>query len=115
MTAPPAPSSVDGVDVDRVAAAARACDGVAHLDGGTSTPAQAPVVSYLPGRTVPGVRVEPDRVTVQVTAQWGVPVPELGRRIQAAVAPHVAGRRVDVIVGGLVDAPHERADPDIDL
>ncbi|WP_197322175.1 Asp23/Gls24 family envelope stress response protein [Saccharomonospora sp. NB11] len=112
MTAFAVVALVDGVDVDAVAAAVRACDGVAGLESGTSTPAQAPTVSYLPGRTVPGVRVEPDRVTVQVVAQWGVPVPELGRRIQAAVAPYAAGRRVDVIVADLVDAPVGRADLD---
>ncbi|EHR61439.1 Asp23/Gls24 family envelope stress response protein [Saccharomonospora cyanea] len=115
MTAPRGPGLVDGVDVDRVADTTRACPGVLGLEGGVARPAQAPAVSYLPGRTVPGVRVESDRVTVQVIGEWGVPIPELGRRIQAAVAPHVAGRRVDVIVARLAGAPTERADFEFEL
>ncbi|CAM3011173.1 Asp23/Gls24 family envelope stress response protein [Saccharomonospora xinjiangensis] len=109
MTAPRGHRLVDGVDVDAVAAAAVACRGVTGLEGDAAGPAQAPVVSYLPGRTVAGVRVERERVIVQITAEWGVAVPELGRCVQAAAAPHVAGRRVDVIVARLSGVPSERA------
>ncbi|WP_024873997.1 hypothetical protein [Saccharomonospora piscinae] len=98
---------VDGVDVGRVVAAVRNCPGVAGLTGGVAGPARPPVVSYVPGGTVEGVRVDRDRVTVQIVAEWGVPLPALGGRVREAVVPHVRGRRVDVAVADLV-APEER-------
>lgn len=105
MTGSSAPPLIDGVDVDRVAEVVRACPGVADLVGEAALPATAPVMSYLPGRRLGGVRVEPDRVTVQVTGDWNVALPALGRYVQAALAPLVGDRRVDVVVADLADAP----------
>lgn len=97
----PHPELVDGVDVDAVANAVRGCPGVDDLAAG----AIGSVVSYLPGRQLPGVSVEADHVTVQVRAHWGTVIPDLARQIRAAVSGLVDGRRVDVGVADLVDPP----------
>ncbi|WP_007024171.1 hypothetical protein [Saccharomonospora iraqiensis] len=105
MTGTSAPPVVDGVDVDRVAEVVRSCPGVADLVGGDVLPAIGPVTTYLPGRRLGGVRVEPDRVTVQVTGDWTVALPALARQVRSALAPLVGDRRVDVVVADLVDLP----------
>lgn len=92
---------VDGVDVDAVAAAVRACPGVEALYSSKT----ASVASYLPGRQVAGVRVAADAVTVQVRTAWAVPFPAVAARIQLAVAALGGGRRVDVVVADIADAP----------
>ncbi|WP_375490174.1 Asp23/Gls24 family envelope stress response protein [uncultured Jatrophihabitans sp.] len=97
----PDPQSVDGVDVEAVAAAVRGCHAVADLAEG----ALGSVVSYLPGRRVVGVRVDRDHVDVQVQAQWGVPVPELAAQVRAAAGPLAAGRRIDIVVADVADPP----------
>src|ERR1700680_730681 len=94
---------VDGVDLDAVAAAARACAAVDDLCSGP----WGGVVSYLPGRRVAGVRVAPDHVVISVRGRWGVPVAELARQVRAAIAALVAPRRVDIVVADLSDAPAE--------
>ena len=104
MTVPPAagtPDSavIDGVNVDAVAAAVRVCPGVSGLDGGQFSP----VASYLPGRIVEGVEVSGGRVTVQIRAQWAVPVPELAARITRALAPLIGDRPVDVVISDIDD------------
>jgi hypothetical protein len=106
MTAPPAagpPDSavIDGINVDAVAAAVRACPGVSGLDRGQFSP----VACYLPGRTVEGVEVSGGRVTVQIRARWAAPVPELAARITRVLAPLVRGRPVDVMVSDIDDPP----------
>ena len=106
MTAPPAagtPDSavIDGINVDAVAAAVRACPGVSGLDRGQFSP----VASYLPGRIVEGVEVSGGRVTVQIRAQWAVPVPELAARIALVLAPLTGNRPVDVVVSDIDDPP----------
>ena len=68
----PSPQLVDGVDVDAVAAAVRRCPGVEDLAVG----ALGSAASYLPGRTVPGIAVTADRVTIQVRARWAVTTAE---------------------------------------
>ena len=106
MTAPPAaglPDSavIDGINVDAVAAAVRACPGVAGLDRGQFSP----VASYLPGRIVEGVEVSGGRVTVQIRAQWAVPLPELAARITRVLAPLIRDRPVDVVISDIDDPP----------
>jgi hypothetical protein len=92
---------VDGVDVDAVATAVRACPAVEDLDGGR----WGEVATYLPGRRVPGVRVAADAVLVQVRGRWGVPAVEVATRIRRILAALVAGRRVDVVLADLGDPP----------
>ncbi|MEV4410968.1 hypothetical protein [Catellatospora sp. NPDC049609] len=100
MNAPAATSLslVDGVDVDAVAAAARACPGVEALEGGFPE-----VATYLTGRRVRGVRVVGDTVEVHIRAAWGIPVNETGAAVRAAVAPLAAGHAVHVTIAGLGD------------
>jgi len=105
MTSPvgvPAPSAViDGVDIDAVAAAVRACPAVEDLDGGRV----GEVATYLPGRRVPGVQVGSDTVLVQVRGRWGVPAVEVATQIRRALAALTAGRRIDVVLADLGDPP----------
>jgi hypothetical protein len=97
----PGPAFIDGVDVDAVAAAVQACAGVAGLDGGRF----GEVVSYLPGRTVPGVVVSDSRVKVQIRSRWGIPARELAALITSALAPFTRGKPVDVVVADIDDPP----------
>jgi hypothetical protein len=97
----PGPAVIDGVDVDAVAAAVRACAGVAELDGGRF----GEVASYLPGRKVPGVVVSDRRVLVQVRSRWGIPAPELAALITTVLAPLIRGYPVDVVVADIDDPP----------
>lgn len=90
---------VDGVDVDAVASAVRGCGGVDDLCSGP----WGGVVSYLPGRQVPGVRVAPDHVLISVRGRWGVPVADLAGQIRGAVGRLAAPRRVDIVVADLSD------------
>ncbi len=92
------------VDIDSVAAAVRACPGVDDLAAGRL----ASVATYLPGRQIAGLRVEPDRVTVQVRGRWNVPVAEVASEIRAALAPLVGTRVVDVALADVAD-PAESA------
>ncbi|WP_034590609.1 hypothetical protein [Hamadaea tsunoensis] len=97
--AAPLPATAETVDVDAIAAAVRACPGVADLDAGHP----AELATYLPGRRVAGVRVADATVEVQVRAQWGRPLPEIAGEVQVAVAPLAGGRRVDVLIADVVD------------
>ncbi|MEU3454855.1 hypothetical protein ABZ671_14815 [Micromonospora sp. NPDC006766] len=92
---------VDGVDVDAVAAAARACPDVVDLTAGW-TGGRA---TYLPGRRVEGVAVDADAVVIQVRARWGMTARALADEVRAVVAPLVAGRRVDVVIADLEEPP----------
>ena len=92
---------IDGVDVDAVAEAVRACKGVAGLDSGKF----GEVASYLPGRKVPGVVIFGGRVRVQVRSRWGIPAPHLAAMITAVLYPLTRGRPVDVVIGDIDDPP----------
>ncbi|HYO85816.1 MAG TPA: hypothetical protein VES01_05075 [Dermatophilaceae bacterium] len=84
---------------DRVRAAALAVDGVLDLHGG----ALAEVATYLPGRRVSGVRLTPDRTTVQLKAAYEQPMRAVADRVRSAVRPLV-GTPVDVVIAD-VDQP----------
>lgn len=101
----PGPST-DDVDVDAVVTAVRTSPGVDDLDAGRLVR----LGTYLPGRMVPGVRVDEATVTVQVRTRWNVPMPEIAAQIRARVAPLVGGRRIDVVVADLTDPPSEQGD-----
>ena len=95
------PQLIDGIDVDAVAAAVRSCLDVIDLDGGPLDT----VASYLPGRRVPGVRVTGDRVTLQLRSRWGVPIPQVGQQVRAAVTPLIPDRRLEIVVSDIADPP----------
>ena len=97
----PAAAVIDGVDVDAVAAAVRGCAGVSGLYGGR----YGEVVTYLPGRTVPGVVVGGGRVRVQVRSRWGVEAPRLAALITTALAPLTGHRPVDIVIADVDDPP----------
>ncbi|GLZ51576.1 hypothetical protein Acsp07_11930 [Actinomycetospora sp. NBRC 106378] len=94
-----APAGVAGVDVDRVAAAVRACPLVADLVAGDPDPSGTP----LTGRRVAGIRVSDDgpgsaRIAVSVSMCDGAPVGRLVEQVRSAVAVRAPGHPVDVFV-----------------
>jgi hypothetical protein len=97
----PRAALVDGIDIDAVAAIVRGCAGVSALDGGPF----GEVTSYLPGRTVPGVAVDDNRIRVQVRSKWGVPASDVAALITAALAPLAGPRAVDVAIADIDDPP----------
>ena len=97
----PRAALVDGIDVDVVAAIVQDCAGVSALDGGPF----GEVASYLPGRTVPGVAVDDNRIRVQVRSEWGVPAADVAALITAALAPLAGTRPVDVAIADIDDPP----------
>jgi hypothetical protein len=105
--AAPAGAVAEGVDLDAVADAARGCPAVDRLCSG----AWGGVVSYLPGRQVPGVRVARDHVVVSVRSRWGVPAAELARQVRVVLAPLTGARRIDVVVADVADPPATAAEP----
>jgi hypothetical protein len=98
---PPLVSVIDGVDAEAVAAAVQGCAGVSALDSGRF----GEVVSYLPGRRVPGVVVRDRSVLVGVRSRWGVRAVDLFAQIASAVAPLIGRRWVEVTIGDIDDPP----------
>ncbi len=99
--APEGDAIIDGIDVDAVVAAVRACPGVSGLHGGR----YGEVTTYLPGRVVRGVVVGGGRVRVQVRAAWGAEAPTLAAAITAVLAPLTGNRPVDVAIADIDDPP----------
>jgi uncharacterized alkaline shock family protein YloU len=91
---------VDGVNVDAVARAVKACAGVSELAGGRF----GEIGSYLPGRRVHGVIVHSDVVEISIRARWGVPVADLYGQITSVLAD-VIDRRIDIQVVDIDDPP----------
>lgn len=87
------------VDPDAVAALVLACPAVAGLSGGPFGAA----ATYLPGRTVPGVRVQPDTVEVHVVLCYGATVADLAGQVRQALSGQVRGRTLDVVVEDVAD------------
>jgi len=92
---------IGGVDVEAVAVAVNACAGVSGLDGGRF----GEIVSYLPGRRVPGVVVRDWSVLVGVRSRWGVRVADLFAQVAAAAAPLIGRRWVEMTVCDIDDPP----------
>jgi uncharacterized alkaline shock family protein YloU len=97
-------------DPDAIAAAVTACPSVSGLSGGVA----GEIATYLPGRRVTGVRVNPGSVEVHVVARYGAPLQTLDSEVRAAVqaaAPVFGGQplTVDVIVADVENpfAPDE--------
>ncbi|MFI2754559.1 hypothetical protein ACGIF2_14695 [Cellulomonas sp. P22] len=82
--------SVEPADI--VEAAVLAVPGVARLSGGAAT--------YLPGRRVAGVRLDPGRTEVHVVVTLDRPVPDVADAVRAAVQ-QVRPAPVDVHVDDL--------------
>jgi hypothetical protein len=102
MTAPH--MVVEGVDVDALAAALGACPSVVRVGSGRP----GAVATYLPGRRVTGVRLEADRIAVELVARWQCPVATVASEVRQAVAAFAPGRRVDVTITD-IELPGEAA------
>jgi hypothetical protein len=90
---------IDGIDVDALAAAVTACPGVSALFGGRGDA----IATYLPGRRVPGVEVQPSTVTIHIRSRWGVSAAQLLTEIAAAASPLLRGKRLQVVVADIDD------------
>jgi hypothetical protein len=107
--AQPGATIVDGVDIDAVHAAIAGCPGVSSVGSGTV----ASLTTYLPGRRVSGIRVNPDSLEIEIVALWGASVGELNTRIRQALAPLVSHRRLDITVAD-IDLPASPVSPSAD-
>jgi len=90
---------VDGVDIDRLAAAAEDCPAVDALVEGP--PAMA--ATYLPRRRVSGIRIEDGVLTIQARLRWGSTVGQLAREVWSAVLPLAGKNRVDIVVADITE------------
>ncbi len=84
-------------DADAIAAAALGTPGVCGLHGGPALE----FATYLPGRSVAGVRLPGDRVEVHLTARFGTELPRLADAVRAAVSPVAGGLPVEVHIEDL--------------
>lgn len=107
MTSPAESILVDGIDVDAVAAAVRGCPAVHDLDGGKL----GGVATYLPGRRVPGIRIDDDRIEVHVRAVWNQPVSLVAQQIRAVLARLSGGRVIDVVLTDVAEPGQPRQQP----
>ncbi|HEY0165570.1 MAG TPA: hypothetical protein VGB75_00880 [Jatrophihabitans sp.] len=105
MTSPAEAVLVDGLDVDAVAAAVRGCPAVDDLDGGRL----GSVATYLPGRRVPGIRIEDNRIEVHVRGVWGQPVGLIAQQIRGVLATLSGGRVIDVVLTDVADPGQAKA------
>lgn len=100
----PGPRATDGDTAgddlaDRVAAASLAVPGVVDLSPGLL----GEIATYLPGRSVPGIRLTQDGAEVHLVVSPTARIPQLAAEVQAAV--HTLGlRRVDVHIDDLREA-----------
>jgi uncharacterized alkaline shock family protein YloU len=98
----PARSAEEQIDPDAVSTAALSCPQVARLSGGFA----GEVATYLPGRSVSGVRLTDDEVEVHIVARWGLNLPEVADAVREAVRPVAGGLRVSVYVED-IEVPDE--------
>jgi hypothetical protein len=94
-----AEATVDGVDVDKLAAAVEDCPAVDALVEGAPTWA----ATYLPRRRVTGIRIEGDVVTTQVRLRFGSTVGQLAQQVWRAATPLAGDHRVDIVVADISD------------
>jgi hypothetical protein len=85
---------VDGIDVDDIYAAVLACPGVAGLGSGMI----GELATYLPGRRVPGIRVTPELVQLEICAAWGPSAQQIGHQIFTALADVVTDRPIEIAI-----------------
>ena len=96
----PVPVAVAGsTEADDIACAVRGCPAVDGLCSG----AWGGVVTYLPGRQVPGVRVAGDHLVISVRSRWGVPAAEVARQVRAAAGALAGPRRIDIVIAEVAD------------
>jgi hypothetical protein len=89
---------VDGVDIDAVHRAVAACAGVSSVGSGSV----AALTTYLPGRRVPGVRINPDSVELEIVAEWGSTAAGVSNEIRQALVGLTNGRPIDITIADIV-------------
>jgi hypothetical protein len=94
----PAGTVVDGVNIDAVHTAVSNCPGVAAVGSGTL----AALTTYLPGRRIPGIRINPDSVELEIVADWDATAAHIASEIRVAVAGLADGRRIDITIADIV-------------
>ena len=100
--APPWAAGRAVIDADAVAEAVDACPSVVRRSAGRGVE----VATYLPGRRIEGIRWDEDRVEVHVEARFGARLPAVADEVRSAVASHVGGKAVDVVIADVdVEAP----------
>ncbi len=88
-------TSSDTADLaERVLAIVRSMPAVAAVSHG----AFGEVATYLPGRVLPGIRIDDGRVEIHLVAVYGPPLADIAHDVGAAVRPVVGDRRVDVSI-----------------
>ena len=103
VAAGPSDAVVDGVDIDLIAAAVRACPAVAGLVAGPPSGA----ATYLRGRRIDGVTVTAETLRIQVRSRWETAT-ELAQQIRRAVRAIAPLHSVEVVVAGIEDPPSTR-------
>jgi uncharacterized alkaline shock family protein YloU len=94
------------VDPDAVASAALACPEVAGVSGGLV----GEVATYLPGRSVAGVRVTEDEVEIHIVARWREDLPKVADAVRAAVKPYTGSLPTAVYVED-IEMPEDSHSP----
>lgn len=107
MTGQPARPPLYDVDADLVARLALACPSVVRLSAGSFGEA----ATHLVGRSVRGVRLSPQAVTVHVVGRLDTPVDRVAAELRAALRGVLGGRRLDVVLEDVVD-PADEPEPD---
>lgn len=87
------------IDPDTVAALVVSCPAVAGLSGGRFGAA----ATYLAGRSVAGIRINPEAVEVHVVIKYGASVEVLAGQIRRVLSGQVRGRAVDIVVEDVAD------------
>ena len=100
---PTDPAGSSAADIDAISGIVASCPGVASLS--------AAARSYLPGRTVPGVSVDTDRVDVFVVAQYQDPLTRVAEQLAEALAEVLAGRALYVHIEDIVMPGEQVPDP----
>ena len=103
---PTDPAGSPAADIDAISGIVGSCPGVAALSSAAR--------SYLPGRTVPGVSVDTDRVDVFVVARYQDPLTRITEQVAEALSGVLAGRALHVHIEDIVmpgdSAPLSAAD-----
>jgi hypothetical protein len=94
MNGPSLNGIVDGIDVNDIQAAVLGCPGVAGLGSGTI----GELATYLPGRRLPGIRVTPELVELEICAAWGPSAKLIAGQIWAALAAVVTDRPIEIVI-----------------
>lgn len=95
-------------DADRIRAAVLTCQDVADVAAGPF----GEVASHLPGRTVPGVRVDDHAVEVHIVVNYGLPLRQVANQIGASVAGLLHGRPLSVCVDDILLPGETLTDPE---